>query len=191
MNITKKNNYLHVTDIENFAEAVSECYKEYENGYFAAVFEKGSAALDADTKKALADAPFTTAVHTDDLFASAVEDLLCFDLRFTSEILKADKETVKKLSENENFRILFSDKRVFELKKYAISDSSDEIELGYFSVTEESIDEYFERIYKEKTPFQIKALTECLVALRKGKPELGFDKESVNFYKLIKETTKE
>ena len=191
MNITKKNNYLHVTDIENLAEAVSECYKEYENGYFAAVFEKGSAMIDADTKKALADAPFTTAVHYDDLSASDAEDLLYFDLRFTADTLKADRETAKKLSENENFRILFSDKRAYDLKKYAASDISDETELNYFAVTEESFDEYFDRIYKEKTPFQIKALTECLVALRKGKPELGFDKESVNFYKLIKETTKE
>ena len=191
MNITKKNHYLHITDIDNFGEAVSECYKEYENGYFAAVFEAGSAVPDADTVKALADAPFITAVHTDDFSESDAEDLLYFDLRFSSDVFTAGCETAKKLSENENFAVLFSDKSLLELKKFASSGSDSKLGLDYFSITEESFDEYFERIYKDKTPFQIKALTECLVVLRKGKPGLGFNKESVNFYKLIKETTKE
>ena len=131
MNITKKNHYLYVTDIENFTEAVSECCKEYENGYYAAIFEIGSAELDADTKKALADAPFTTAVHTNELSASNVEDLLSFDLRFSADTLKADRETAKKLSENESFRILFSDKRAYELKKFTASDSIEETVLDY------------------------------------------------------------
>ena len=190
MNITKKNNYLHVTDIDDLASAVSECYKEYEDGFCAVVFEAGEKAVSAEAKKLLAEAPFITAVHSEKLTAPA-EDLLAYDLRFSGEVFKADKETAEKLSANEKFKILFSAKRAYALKTFAVSGEASETELDYFSVTEESFDEYFTRIYKDKTPYQIKILTECLVTLRTGEAEKGFAKESENFYKLAKVITTE
>ncbi len=190
MNITKKNNYLHVTDIDDLASAVSECYKEYEDGFCAVVFEAGEKAVSAEAKKLLAEAPFITAVHSEKLTAPA-EDLLAYDLRFSGEVFKTNRETAEKLSANEKFTILFSAKRAYALKTYALSGDASETELDYFSVTEESFDEYFTRIYKDKTPYQIKILTECLVALRTGEAEKGFAKESENFYKLAKVITTE
>ncbi len=190
MNITKKNNYLHITDIDDLAGAVSECYKEYDNGFCAAVFETGDKAVSSEAKKLLAEAPFITAVYSEKLSASA-EDLLAYDLRFSSEVYKAGKETAEKLMSNEKFKILFSDKRAYELKKFTESGEASETELDYFSVTEESFDEYFERIFKDKTPYQIMILTECLTSLRTGDAEIGFEKESENFYKLAKVITKE
>ena len=53
MNITKKNNYLHITDIDSLADAVSECCKEYDNDFFAAVFEGVKAPLTPEVKKLL------------------------------------------------------------------------------------------------------------------------------------------
>ena len=190
MNITKKNNYLHITDIDSLADAVSECCKEYDNDFFAAVFEGVKAPLTPEVKKLLEDAPFITAVYSDSLNMPA-EDLLCFDLRFSSEIYKADRETAKKLSEEKKFSVLFSDKRAYALKNFAECSEADETELDYFFVTAESFDDYFKRIYKDKTPFQIKILTECLVSLRTGDSETGFTKESENFYKLARVIAKE
>ncbi len=185
MNITKKDNYLHITDIDDLEKAVSECYKEFDNGFYAAVFEAGDKAVSSEAKKLLAEAPFITAVYSEKLTASA-EDLLAYDLRFSGEVYKAGKETAEKLISDEKFKILFSDKRVYSLKKFTESGESSETELDYFSVTGESFDDYFKRIYKDKTPYQIMILTECLTALRTGDAETGFEKESENFYKLAK-----
>ncbi|WP_044974062.1 hypothetical protein [Ruminococcus sp. HUN007] len=190
MNITKKNNYLHITDIDSLADAVSVCCKEYDNDFFAAVFEGIKEPLTPEEKKLLADVPFITAVYSDSLTMPA-EDLLCFDLRFSADTFKTDRETAKKLSEEKKFSVLFSDKRAYALKEFAENSDADETELEYFSVTAENFDDYFKRIYKDKTPFQIKILTECLVSLRTGDAETGFAKESENFYKLARVITKE
>jgi len=186
LNILKQNNYLYITDIQNFTEAAAACAEYYGQDYFAVVFEADDGLkLSEAEKKALLELPFITAVKITDRAGICVNDLMAFDLRFSQGEIALGAEDSDG-ADRKRFEVLFGKNRA-----HRFFSSDEKTETGYFAVSSESCDEYFTRIFREKSALQNKLITECLVSLRTGDTVKGFEKEGINFYKLIKDKTKE
>lgn len=191
MKITEHNGFICIEDVTDFAAASSECVNYYNRGFCAVVFIMNSnAALTAEQKTLLMELPLITAVYSDSISEISADTLMSFDLRFSAAVFQADAETLQAADCN-RFAVLFGQKNALELADSVKNGFDGVKEIEYFSVYNESFEEYFERMFKEKNTVQNQALTECLVSLRNGCTEKGFEKEAVNFYRLIKETTKD
>lgn len=185
MIIEKKNNYLCISEIEDFSEAVTACTEYSDKDFSAVVFcIQKSFELSNEQKDQLISLPVITAVFKKDLSDVSLNSLITFDLRFSETVFKLTEENVKNTSKD-RFEIIFGKHRDTALG------SAPGTELEFVSVNSESCDEYFTRIFKDKNSVQIGALAECLTAVRTGNTEKGFEKESSNFFRLIKEKIKE
>ncbi len=192
MNIKKNNNYIVITGSEDFEAALSAFEKESDSRICAVVFSSEKEfGLTEKQKEAVMNLPVITAVYGRNLSAFPADTLMSFDLRFSEDVYSVSFEDACSFSVS-RFEILFGTNRTAGfaglLRQMTESGSA---ELPYFSVTSESPEQYFERIFREKDDTQLAALTECLVSLRNGETEKGFEKESVNFYKLIRNKIKE
>lgn len=190
MTITKKDKYLYIAEADNLNDAVEASLKEIDEDVFAVVYcVDGKTVFTPETEKALAELPVISAAYSPELSVFSPEILMCFDLRFSDTVFTADMQTAERVN-SERFGLLFGYNRKNKLEE-CLKKGFGMIELDYFSVSSESTDDYFTRIFREKSNSQLKALTECLVTLRSGIQENSFIKESENFYKLIKDITKE
>lgn len=185
MNIEKKNNYIFISEIDDFSEAAAACAGYNNQEVSAVVFStEKEFSLSDDQKKLIEKIPMITAVNIKNISSVSLDSLMAFDLRFSENIFTLNQDNAGN-ADREKFAVLFGKSRSADLC------SADGTELEYVSVNSESCDEYFERIFKDKTSVQISAITECLTAVRTGDTEKGFEKESSNFFNLIKEKTKE
>lgn len=191
MNITINKNYLKITDIDDFSSAVEKCAEKINDDIFAAVFcINDNTEVTEEIRNLLLGLPVISAVYSEKVSSMSSELLMSFDLRFSEDIYSVKTENAASLAAD-RFGILFGDARKAALEECIKTGNDEDIVLDYFSITGESFDEYFSRIFREKSDVQNKALTECIVSLRTGCTQNGFEKESVNFYRLIKEITKE
>lgn len=191
MTTIQRDNYLIINDIENMSDAFDACRRGYENGFSAAVFCVNEGfSPDSSEKNELLNLPVITAVYSQDLCMIDTDALIYFDIRFSDKIFSISEDRFYNAN-RKRFEILFGKKRLFTLEDVFRKEPGSTVEIDYFSETSESYDEYFTRIFRDKTSFQIQAVAECLTALRNGETNKGFEKEAQNFYKLIKEMTKE
>lgn len=185
MKIEKKNNYLCISDINDFSEAAAAC-SEYSSQEFSAVVfcTDNNFELSDEEKEALISIPMISAVYKKDISSVSLNSLMVFDLRFSDSVFSLNENNSAN-ADKERFALLFGKSRLSALDTPSGSD------IEFISVYAESADEYFSRIFKDKSSVQISALAECLTAVRTGNTEKGFEKESLNFFKLIKEKIKE
>ena len=101
--------------------------------------------------------------------------------------IKLSDEQLKK------YEIMCGRKEAQRYKDFLEKKSDDLFATGLVKVMEteselkDSVTDYAQRLLKEKSPFQIKALISCFMYARTGDTELVMREESCQFYKLIKE----
>lgn len=126
-----------------------------------------------------------------------IDFLLLFDMRLSyKQYIFSGNESI---TDNALafYKISCGESAYYNLKKFLESDKKIPFEsrLSVLVSNEvpfsESVKQYIEKIFYEKTPMQINGIVSCLTAMRNGNIQKSLEEESHYFYKLIKSKSEE
>ncbi len=118
--------------------------------------------------------------------------LLLFDIRLGVSDYILPRETIFTVEQQERYKILCGEQALLQYHSFIKNGKEDGWktrlmrilpETAHFS---EAVQAYAEDLWKDKTPFQTKAVISCLLQARTGNVQQVLKAESCQFYRLIK-----
>lgn len=118
--------------------------------------------------------------------------LLLFDIRLGVSDYILHRETILTVEQQKRYEILCGEHALWRYRSFAENSTEDRLSTRLVRILPETVDfpeavqAYAADLWKDKTPFQAKAVISCLVQARTGNAQQVLEAESCQFYRLIK-----